>query len=81
MVTAERGMTCLSRQTAGADGYCRRGYDLPVEGGRQQTLVVTAEREGSDRLVVVGEGGQQAAASQRVPDLHHCAPCNHTTQP
>ena len=43
MVTAERGMTCLSRQTAGADGYCRRGYDLPVEGGRQQALVVTAE--------------------------------------
>ena len=32
MVTAEGGMTCLSRQTAGAGGYCRRGYDLPVKG-------------------------------------------------
>ena len=32
VVTAEGGMTCLPRQTAGAGGYCRRGYDLPVKG-------------------------------------------------
>ena len=43
VVTAEGSMTCLSREAAGSGGYCRRGYDLPVEGGRQQALMVTAE--------------------------------------